>query len=238
MQQAAGPVGRFRVLKTGVDVTGARAYLAHADREALRLGLGVPSDRRLLICIGSLWPIKGQAVLVRALRQVRAVHPSLVCALVGQPIEPYAGAVARLIANTGLEDCVRMVGFVDDVRPWLRAADAAVCASETESMPASVLEAMAFGLPVLATRVGDLPELVEPAQTGWLCEPSHLGSLIAGLEQMAITSREDLRALGSVAARKVAAAHDQGLALAETAELITSVARGHPGHAREAAVGA
>ena len=221
VQRQTGASGRFVVLKTGVDVTGARAYAATTERETCRRDLGIPDDRRLLICTGTLWPIKGQALLVSALHEVRGRH--LACALVGDATEPYAAALARFVASHGLADSVRVLPFVDDLRPWLRAADVAVCASESESLSASVLEAMAFGLPVLASRVGDLAELVEPGVTGWLCEPRDLGSLIAGLEQVAGASPDELRRLGAAAEGRVASTHDRDVVLARTAELIRAV---------------
>lgn len=224
VQRRAGASGRFVVLKTGVDVAGAKAYAATMNRERCRRELGIAHDQRLLVCTATLWPVKGQALLASALHQCQGRR--LACALVGDATEPYAGALSRFVAHHGLRDSVRVLPFVADLRPWLRAADVAVCASESESLPASVLEAMAFGLPVLAPRVGDLAELVEPGVTGWLCEPRDLGSLIAGLEQVAAASQEELQRLGTAAEGRVAAAHDRGVVLRHTAELIRAVSLG------------
>lgn len=225
-QQITGVTGRFVVLKTGVDVRGAEAYAATIGRDRCRRSLGIPSDRRLLICIGTLWPMKGQGLLAWALGQVRGAHRHLDCTFIGEPTDPYAGALARFVEKHGLSESVRVLPFLDDLRPWLCAADVAVCASETESMPASVLEAMSFGLPVLASRVGDVPQLVAPGVTRWLCEPSHLGSMVEGLEHVATTALDELRRLGSAAARKVRDNHDREVVLARTADLIREVTRG------------
>jgi D-inositol-3-phosphate glycosyltransferase len=220
-----GIAERCTLLASGTDVAGAYAYMQTTPRDACRQALGVASDRRLLICAGTLWPLKGQALLVSALKHMRAGHP-LECVMIGQHCEPYASTLASLIRHHRLAGCVRLIPFCDDLRPWWRAADAAVCPSETESMPAGVLEAMAFGLPVLATSVGGIPEIVDDGITGWLCEPNDLGSLIAGLERVAAATPGELRTLGDRAAQHVRAVHNRSEALARTTDLLRHVARG------------
>jgi glycosyltransferase involved in cell wall biosynthesis len=217
-----GARDRVIVIPTGVDVRGARDYRAGADRDGTRRALGIPAGARLLIGIGKLWPLKGQAVLAQAMRH--AAPANLVCVLAGEPTEPYAGALSRLIVDRGLQGSIRLLPFLDDVRPWLAAADVAVCVSDTESMPATVLEAMAFGLPVLASRVGDVPELVEPGVTGWLVEPSDLGSLCEGLERVSDATADDLRALGTAASLRVAERHDRDVTLHRIVQLIRNLA--------------
>jgi glycosyltransferase involved in cell wall biosynthesis len=221
-----GAAGRFAVLGHGIDVTAARAYIRSTDREACREALGIGQDRRVLLCAGTLWPIKGQAALVAAMRQARIDHPQLECIIVGQHTEPYAGALSRLIDRHDLAAHVRLLPFCDDLRPWWRAVDAVVCPSESETMPASVLEAMAFGLPVLATRVGGIPEVVDDGETGFLCEPNDLGSLVQGLVRVATADSGTLQAIGERAAKRVGRDHDHAESFRRLAELLRHVARG------------
>ena len=183
-------------------------------------------DRRLLVCAGTVWPVKGQAALISAVKAVVADEPRLECVLIGLHAEPYWRAVVRLIERSGLTRSVRLLPFTNDLRPWWRAADAAVCPSESESMPASVLEAMSFQVPVLACRAGGVPEVVEDGITGWLCETNDLASLIAGLRRVATATRADLTALGANAARIVGTGHDRSIALARMTDLFESLARG------------
>ena len=224
--RAHGYAGRFVVLATGVDVAGARAYRDANDREECRRRLAVRPDERFLLCAASLWTVKGQAVLVTALDLVHREHPHLTCALVGHAVDGYVGAISSFVARTGLTDVVRVLPFHDDLRPWWFAADVAVCPSESEALPAAVLEAMAHGLPVLSCRVGDLPHLVEPGVTGWLCDHSDLGAMIAGLEAVATASPEQLRRMGAAAEQTVARSYDRTEVLDRTTELLRSVADG------------
>jgi glycosyltransferase involved in cell wall biosynthesis len=224
--RADGYTGRFVVLGTGVDTVEARAYAEATDREECRRLLGVRPGERLLLCSASLWSIKGQALLVNALGALHGEHPDLTCALVGLDYDGYAQAISSLIARRGLQAEVRNLPFDRDLRPWRHAADVAVCPSETEALPAAVLEAMASGLPALACRVGDLEQIVEPGVTGWLCDHSDLEAMIEALEEVALTSPERLRAMGAAAANAVARSHNLTEVLDRSTALLGSVAQG------------
>jgi len=222
---AEGYSGRFLVLRTGVPVAAARAAMRTMDRRRCREQLGIGAEERLLVCVGTLWNVKGQAVLVTALDLVRRQHANLTCALIGDADLGYERAIGAFAVQRGLAGAVRIVPFCDDLRPWWRAAAAAVCPSETEATPAVLLEAMAHGVPVLGCRVGDVPDLIQPGVTGWLCDHSDLGAMVDGLTAVAAAPPEALNSMGAAAAR-AAGAHDQADVLDRSVELLRAVARG------------
>jgi glycosyltransferase involved in cell wall biosynthesis len=222
--QAAGGRGRCTLLRTGIDLPVKAS--TEEERALCRQRLGVASDRRLVVNASTLWPIKGQGVLAAALDFVRADCPELECVLVGTAEGPYADAIGRFSARNSLGSVLRVVPFCDDLRPWWGAADAVICSSETESLPASLLEAMAFGVPVLSTRVGDLIDLVRPGVNGWLCDPCDVASMSVGLRAVASCTPGELRSLGA-AAFATASFHDAARVLPRTVELLEYLAGGH-----------
>ena len=207
--QGFGATGRFVVLGDGTDTTGARAYAQSMEREEARRVLGIGNDRRVLVSAATFWPVKGPALIISAFAHVRATHPDLECVLIGQRYGEYPDAIARLIQRLNLSNSVRVLEYRSDLSIWWRAADAVICASESESLPATVLEGMAFGLPVVGTRVGDVPKIVKDDVTGWLCSPCDVSSLIEGMSQMASATDERLRYMGARGARYVQRYHDR-----------------------------
>jgi glycosyltransferase involved in cell wall biosynthesis len=224
--RADGFNGHFIVLGTGVDVTAAQTRRQATDREACRRELDIGPDERLLLCTAALWTVKGQAALVMAMDQVHQEHPYLSCALIGLADPSYVRAIRSFIARHQLTDAIRVLPFQDDLSPWWCAADVAVCPSESEALPAAVLQAMAHGLPVLGCRVGDLPRLIEPGVTGWLCDRSDLAALVASLRAVATAPPDEVRRLGEAAAEKIALSHDQAKLLDRLADLFRAVATG------------
>jgi D-inositol-3-phosphate glycosyltransferase len=181
---------------------------------------------RVLLCAGTVWPVKGQAVLISALKHLNADHPNLHCVLIGDQDERYAQSLSRFVDNYGLARNVQLLPFCEDLRVWWRAADAAICPSESESMSASLLEAMAFGLPALTCRVGGATEALEDGISGWLCEPNDLGSMIDGLTRVAAATSVELEALGNRAAFAVALAHRRSESSSRMTELLWQLSRG------------
>ena len=221
-----GPSDRFAVLGTGTDILRAHAYIELHTRSACRRQLGIAKGDRVLICAGTLWPVKGQTQLVAALAHASIDRSRTKCFLIGQFRDEDAELIRRLVRRHQLDESVRLIQYCQDLRPWWRAADAVLCPSESESMSSSVLEAMAFGLPVLACRVGGLPEIVKDGANGWLCEAGDLNSLVDGLTRVAAASTEQIRRLGRRGARVAANAHDQSILLPMMSDLMLQLSRG------------
>jgi glycosyltransferase involved in cell wall biosynthesis len=169
---------RVTTLRNGVDVE----RFAPGDRRAAREALGLPPSGRILLCVGHLIERKGQHLLLQALaRGGRAEPESLV--LVGSGEDERR--LRELAGRLGLHERVSFVGNVApaELPPWYRAADALVLPSLREGWPNVVLEALACGTPVLATRIWGTPEILQGCAAGLLVEPT-VDELADGLERL------------------------------------------------------
>jgi glycosyltransferase involved in cell wall biosynthesis len=128
------------------------------------------------------------------------------------------GKLARLAAELGVEQRVQFAGQQRDVLPWLAACDLFALSSDWEGLSMALLEAMAAGLPVVATRTGGTPELVVQDVTGELVPPGEAGALaqtIAGL----LDDAELRRDLGRAGAERVAEAFTVERMIGQTVQL-------------------
>jgi glycosyltransferase involved in cell wall biosynthesis len=142
------------------NAVGELAPLSAAERAAVRLELGVPEDAPLALSVGRLHPQKGFPDLLRAFERVVAVQPDAHLRIAG--IGRQRSELSRQIRSSALADRVELLGLRRDVPRLLGAADVYVSAALWEGLPVAILEAMAAGLPVVATRVGDVPRVVGP----------------------------------------------------------------------------
>jgi glycosyltransferase involved in cell wall biosynthesis len=160
-------------------------------RESLRRGLGVLPGQVLGVTVGRLERAKDHALLLRAYSSIAAEIPQLHLALVGAgSLESDLRAQADRL---GLAARTSFAGHQNDVTDWLRAADFFVLSSESEGLPLALLEAMAQGLPVVATAVGGIPEVLHGSHAGLLVPPGDAGALGRAMAQLArdrILSRE------------------------------------------------
>lgn len=125
--------------------------------------------------VGRLVPDKGGALLVRAAQHVLTIHPNTTFVLVGEG--PAHQEWKALAGELGIDKQVIFVGARDDMPEVYASFDMVVLPSLIEALPMCLLEAMAAGKPVIATRVGAVPRLVVEAQTGLLLEPGDVSAL-------------------------------------------------------------
>jgi glycosyltransferase involved in cell wall biosynthesis len=159
-----------------------------------------------IVCIGNISANKGQGVLLEAVRVLRARHPELRAVLVGRDFTKgrfFAQADAR-----GLGDTYEATGFVADVSPYLaRATVVALPTLGREGMPTSLLEAMRAGVPVVASHVGGVGEIVRHEHTGLLVEPGDAPGLAEALGRL-LDDVEERTRLGAAGQRIVRERHD------------------------------
>jgi D-inositol-3-phosphate glycosyltransferase len=203
-----------RCIRYGIDPSAISVYEDTHDRDAVRAELGFGRQHRVLLCMGVYLDRKSQLALVHAFADLAALHPQARLVLVGDHPSDYARVVRRLVAERGVRDSVRLAAIDPDTYRWYRSADVLVSASDTESLPRSVLEAMTFGVPILAADVFGLSEVITDGVNGWLCEARSGVSLLAGLRRVLQCSADELAEM-SAAARADAKAFDgQGYASA------------------------
>jgi glycosyltransferase involved in cell wall biosynthesis len=147
------PRERVTVVPRGID-------LAALPGPAPRATWGLPEDVPLVVNVARLVPEKAQHLLVTAFAGVREVLPGAVLAIAGAP-GSNEGEVREAIEHYGLVDAVRLLGFRDDARALVAAADVFAFSSLSEGSPGAVLEALALGTPVVAFDIPPVRELTE-----------------------------------------------------------------------------
>ncbi len=158
--------GRLRLLRNCVEATAGEA----ADLSEL----GIEPDHRLVGLVANLRQVKNPLFFIDAMARVLPEFADLRVILVGQPLpsEPHLpGLIRERIASHGLEHRVVLTGFRPDVPALLNRMEICCLTSRSEGTPNVLLEAMAAGRPVVATRVGGVPELVVDGENGFLVEP-------------------------------------------------------------------
>lgn len=152
-------------------------------REDLRRRHGVERDDIVLLSVGFLDEIKRPDRFIRVLALVRKRFPRVHGWIVGDG--PQKEKAQDLAAELGIGENVQFFGSQDDVASYMQAADLFVMTSDTEGIPAVVLEAGFMGLPVIATRVGGLPECVREGETGILVAPGAENDMVDAIRKLA-----------------------------------------------------
>jgi D-inositol-3-phosphate glycosyltransferase len=204
-----GPIGRQR---------------ERFDRSAARRAREVPENARVVLCVGTIEPRKSQVPLAQAFGLVADRHPDAELVFVGARDDEHTHLLERYLSACGPSGRVRVLRMQPDVGPWYALADLVVCASDVESLPRSVLEAMAWETPVLATAVFGLPELIEHGETGWLCPPRDVRAMADALDVALAASAEDLQRMGTAARELVESRHSLGRYASAVAGLLSDVA--------------
>lgn len=177
------------VMLHGVDPTTVRR--GPEARRTARGALGLDEGTLVLGTVGNLAVKKDQISMIRAFAQVHRQLPTSCLILVGTgPREPYLRSLAQ---GLGLDDAVRFLGMRDDVPDLLPAFDVFVLSSLHEGLSIALIEALAAGLPVVATRVGGIPELVVDGQHGVLVRPRDVDALARALLRLALDDAERAR---------------------------------------------
>ncbi len=183
-------------------------------RRAARADLQIIDDRPVLAIVGQITPWKGHDVAVRTLAGVLERHPDAVLLIVGEvkfaspattlDNSTFRTELDRLATRLGIPgDAIRYLGERRDVTRILAATDLLLAPSSVEPFGRSIAEAMAIGVPVLATRNGGPPEFVDDDRTGWLLDPRDARAWRARAVGLLDTEPDRLAEVGLAAARSV-----------------------------------
>jgi glycosyltransferase involved in cell wall biosynthesis len=155
-----------------------------AARDAVRHRLGLRNGQLLVGAIGNVRPAKGYDVLLEAAARVAAQVPDVRFVIAGDTAHPDYEGVCRRRAVLGLEGTVEFLGFRDDVEDLLSALDVLVSTSRSEGFSLSTVQAMAAGVPVVATRSGGPEEILEDGRTGVLVTNGSAEAVARGIERV------------------------------------------------------
>lgn len=156
------PRDRFDDIPNGVDTS---IFRPAANRDDLRRQFDIPLDRFVFLCVGNFKPVKGHDVLIDAFMSTPFVEDTTLV-LVG--MDHSDGEIPRRAKMSKAGRDIRIPGPLDDVLPWYQAADAFVLPSRWEGLSNALLEALACGLPAIATNVGGNPDVIRDDENGRL----------------------------------------------------------------------
>ena len=179
LRRQDAPEAKITVVPNGIVTPNERALAAP---EQVRKELGLASDVPLIVCAARLEREKDIASLIGAMAEVHSACPAAVCLIAGEGAQKEL--LQRQIVSAALEKTVRLLGFRSDVMALIRAADLFVLPSLAEPFGLVLLEAMALGKPVIATRAGGPMEIVVEGQTGLLTPPSDPTALARNIQHL------------------------------------------------------
>jgi glycosyltransferase involved in cell wall biosynthesis len=209
--RAAAPRARVEVVHNAVDLE--RWDPARIDRERARASLGRKGEGELLLgVLAQLTPWKGQATAIEALRLLREDGLDAHLLLIGSAKfvasatrfdnNAYVAGLHAQVAGAGLQERVSFLGEREDVPELVRALDVLLLPSEEEPFGRALLEAMALGVPVLATNVGGPPEIVEDGREGYLLPPHEPAAWAQAIRRLAASPEQAAR-MGLAGRRRV-----------------------------------
>ena len=195
---------RITTICNGVDV---RRYQRKVDRMAIRTSLGLEEEDQVMILVGTLKEQKGHYYLIQAAASLIAQNNNLHILFPGDG--PLRASLQQQVQQLGLEKHIHFLGSRKDIPDLLAASDYFVLPSLWEGLPMALIEAMAGGLPVLATCVSGSQQVVVPGETGLLVPPGDVDQLRQAMAEM-IANPERAKKMGQAGSVRAEALYGAG----------------------------
>ena len=177
------PASRVRLVPTGIDLARTARQVTPEEREPWQRALAPAPGDRFAVVMTRLVPSKGVELFLRALAEAARLVPSLRGVIIGDGAERHR--LEQRAQQLGLSRRVLFAGAVEDPVPLLSCCDLFVFpATGMEGLGLSILEAMALGLPVVATQIGGVTDAVEHGYSGFLVPPGDVPALVERLRQL------------------------------------------------------
>ena len=169
----------------GVGINAAAYSNAIVDRDKKRHELGVPQDTLFILSVGELIPRKNHETVIRAILKLNSLNLMYFICGRGELNEYLQG----LVSNLGLSERVKLLGFRTDITELCKCADLFILPSFQEGLPVALMEAMASGLPCIASNIRGNTELIIEGAGGYLCPPDDVSSFAQSIERLAQDSK-------------------------------------------------
>ena len=211
------PRSCIEVIPNGVD------FGDPMPREAARAALSLGQDAFVALAVGRLVPVKNYRLLLAAARALASTIPHCQFLIAGDG--PLKAELEREIAAQNLGGTVKLLGLRQDIPALMAAANVFVLTSSSEGMSNTILEAMAAARPVVATRVGGNPELVQEGITGLLIDPKAPTELCVALDSLAADPSR-VRRMGNAGRQRVEREFSRARMIENYSQMYETVARG------------
>jgi len=184
---------KLKVIYNGIDLENFPFRKLEA-RTKIRKELNIEENKKILISVGRLHEAKGCPYLIKAMKILKEKYPHILLIVLGEG--PEGKKIEEQIKELKLEKNILLLGQKENISEYLNASDVFVMPSLWEGLPIALLEAMACGLPVVATRVGGVPEVVEDGKSSFLVELKNPRGLAEKIIKTLEMSEEERKKMG------------------------------------------
>jgi len=212
------PAEKIRVVLNGIDTAGFSKARTRFNRREFLESWQLPADSLLVGTVGELTPLKGQAEILHAARQLLKQFPKthfIIAGIDHSRAKQHQTQLEQLIKELDLTAQVRLVGWLDDLAGLYCALDVFVSASHTESFGLAIAEAMASGAAVVATETEGASELIKHGETGLLVPIDNVDALAESI-LLLLRDKEERVRLGTAGQQAAAASFSLERMIAET----------------------